>query len=164
MIRKTWLIAEKLILNTLHLTRQLHRQLIQEAGTLKKSPDAELINDIAANKKHLVMQLEQLNMQFGQILATEKLPNNQEGIKEYFLRAEAAELPTDESIDSWAQFQLICSECRTLNEQNGASIELLSYHAKRSLHILKGKPHGSNTYGPDGTTQSDSFTHILTLV
>ena len=163
MIKKTWLIAEKLILNTLYLTRELHQQLTQEADTLKKSPHAGLINDIATNKKHLVTQLEQFNMQCGQILATEKLPSNQEGIKEYFQRAEAAGLPTTESINNWAQIQFICSECRALNEQNGASIELLSYHTKRSLHILKGKPHSSNTYGPDGATQSDPFTHTLTL-
>jgi len=103
-------------------------------------------------------------MQCGQILATEKLPDNQEGIKEYFQRAEAAGLSTVESTSHWAKIQSICSECRTLNEQNGASIELLAYHTKRSLHILKGKPHSSNTYGPDGTTQSDPFTHTLILV
>jgi flagellar biosynthesis protein FlgN len=164
MIKKTWLIAEQLILNTLYLTRRLHQQLTQEADTLKKSPHAELINDIAANKKQLVMQLEQFHMQCGQILATEKLPNNQDGIKEYFQRAEAAQLPTAESVGNWAQIQFICSECRALNEGNGASIELLSYHAKRSLNILKGKPHGPNTYGPDGAARSDPFTRTLTLV
>jgi flagella synthesis protein FlgN len=164
MIEKTWPITEKLILNARHLTRQLYQQLTREADTLKKPPHTELINTIAANKKQLVMQLEQFNMQCGQILATEKLPNNQEGIKDYFQRAEAAELSTAEAINNWAQIQLLCFECRTVNEQNGAGIELLAYHAKRSLHILKGKPHSSNTYGPDGATQSGPFTHTLVLV
>lgn len=164
MIEKTWPITEKLILNALHLTRQLYQQLTREADTLKKSPQTELINNIAANKKQLVLQLEQFNMQYGQILATEKLPNNQEGIKEYFQRAAAAKLPTAEATSNWAQIQFICSDCRTLNEQNGAGIELLAYHTKRSLHILKGKPHSSNTYGPDGAAQSDPFTHTLMLV
>jgi flagellar biosynthesis protein FlgN len=164
MIEKTWPITEKLILNALNLTRQLHQQLIQEADTLKTSPDTELINTIAANKKQLVTQLEQFNMQCSQILPTEKLPNNQEGIKGYFQLADAAGLSTTESINHWAQIQFICSECRALNEQNGASIELLAYHTKRSLHVLKGKTHSSNTYGPDGATQSDPFTHTLILV
>jgi flagellar biosynthesis protein FlgN len=164
MIEKTWPITEKLILNALDLTEQLYRQLTREADTLKKPPHAELINDIAANKKQLVMQLEQFNMQCGQILATEKLSDNQEGIKDYFQRADAAGLPTAEAINHWAKIQLICSECRTLNEQNGAGIELLTSHAKRSLHILKGKPYSSSTYGPDGSTQSDPFTHTLILV
>jgi flagella synthesis protein FlgN len=163
MIEKTWPITEKLILNALHLTGRLYQQLIQEADTLKKPLHTEL-NNIAANKKQLVCQLEQFNVQCGQILATEKLLNNQEGIKVYFQRAQAAGLPTAELINNWAQIQFICSECRTLNEQNGAGIELLAYHAKRSLHILKGKPHSSNTYGPDGAAQSDPFTHTLILV
>jgi flagella synthesis protein FlgN len=166
MIEKTWPITEKLILNALHLTELLYQQLVQEADTLRTPPPphTELLNNIAANKKQLVMQLEQFNMQCGQILVTEKLLNNQEGIKDYFQRAEAAGLPTAESINNWVQIQFICSECRTLNEQNGAGIELLAYHTKRSLHILKGKTHSSNTYGPDGATQSDPFTHTLILV
>ena len=164
MIEKTWPITEKLVLNALHLTGQLYQQLTREADTLKKSPHTELINTIAANKKQLVMQLEQFNMQCGQVLATEDLPNNQEGIKNYFQRAEAAGLPTAESINNWAQIQFICSECRTLNEQNGAGIELLTYHTKRSLHILKGKTNASNTYGPDGAAQSDPLTRTLISV
>lgn len=164
MIEKTWPIAEKLILNTLDLTGQLYQQLSQEADILKKSPQVDLINNITANKKQLVAQLEQFHTQCGQILATEKLPNNQDGIKGYFQRAETAGLPTTEATNNWAQIQLICSECRALNEQNGASIELLAYHTKRSLHILKGKPHSPNTYGRDGSTQNDAFTRILTLV
>lgn len=164
MIEKTWSITENLILNALQLADQLHQQLIQEADTLKTPPHTELLNNIAANKKQLVNQLEQFNIQCSQILETEKLPNNQEGIKEYFQRAEALGLSTSESISNWSQIQFICSKCRTLNEQNGASIELLAYHTKRSLHILKGKSHSSNTYGPDGTTHSDPFSHTLILV
>jgi flagellar biosynthesis protein FlgN len=164
MIEKTWPITEKLILNALHLTEQLYEQLTREADTLKKPLHTELINDIAAHKKQLVMQLEQFNTQCGQILATEKLPNNQEGIKAYFQRAETAGLRAVESINNWAQIQFICSECRILNEQNGAGIELLAYHTKRSLHILKGKSPLSSTYGPDGTTQSAPLTHTLISV
>jgi flagella synthesis protein FlgN len=164
MVEKTWSILEKLILNALHLTGQLYQQLSQEADALKKPLHSELINNIAANKKRLVMQLEQLNIQCGQILATEKLPNSQEGIKGYFQLAEAAGLSVAELINNWAQIQFTSAECRTLNEQNGVSIELLAYHTKRSLHILKGKTHSSNTYGPDGTAESDPLTHTLILV
>ena len=164
MIEKTWPLTEKLIINALDLTEQLHQQLILEAETLQKPLHTELLNTIAANKKQLVMQLEQFNMQCSQILATEQLPNNQAGINDYFQRAEMAGFQATEAISHWGKIQSICSECRTLNEQNGASIELLAYHTKRSLHILKGKPHNSNTYGPDGATQNDPFTHSLILV
>lgn len=164
MIEKTWPIAEKLFRNCLNLTEQLHLELVQEADTLKKPLHTELINNITSNKKQLVMQLEQLNSQCSQILAVEKLPNNQEGIKEYFQRAEAAGLPITQSQSDWTQVQSLCLECRTLNEQNGASISLLTYHNRRSLHVLKAKTHSSNTYGSDGIIQNDPFTHTLILV
>jgi flagellar biosynthesis protein FlgN len=163
MVDKTWPIAEKLILNTLYLTRQLCQQLVQEADILKTAPQAELIDTITANKKQLVSQLEGFTLQFGPILASEKLPNNHDGINAYFQRSEAAGLPTAEAMGNWKRIQLACSACRALNGQNGASIELLAQHAKRSLGILKGKPHSPNTYGPDGATKSGPLAHTLTF-
>lgn len=164
MIEKTYPIAEKLILNALQLAHQLHQELNLEADALKKTQQAELIQNIAANKKQLVAQLEQFKTQLGQVLATEKLSNDRESLKEYFQRADAAELLTTESADGWSQLMLICSECKALNEQNGISIDLLSRHTKRSLHILKGKPEFANTYGPDGSTRSDLYSHSLVSV
>ena len=163
MVEKTWPIAEKLFLNTLELARKLYQQLTQEADALKAAPKPELLDAIAANKRQLVAQLEQFNVQCGQILATEKLPNNQDGIKAYFQRAEAAKLATAETLKNWELMRVICTECKTLNEQNGASIELLSHHTKRSLDILKGKPRNPGTYGPDGTAKNDPLTHTLTF-
>lgn len=164
MIKKTFPITEQLILNALQLAHQLHQELIQEADALKKTQQAEAINDIAANKKQLVAQLEQFNAQLAQVLATEKLPNNQESIREYFYRSETAGLLVAEPVENWKQLMLVCAECRTLNEQNGAGIDLLSRHTKRSLDILKGKPEFANTYGADGSTQSDKYTHRLITV
>jgi len=97
-------------------------------------------------------------------LATEKLPNDQNSIKEYFSRAEAANLSTAELIGNWTQLMIVCAECRNLNEQNGAGIDLLSRHTKRSLDILKGKPEFANTYGSDGSTQSDRHSRTLISV
>lgn len=164
MIEKTWPITEKLILNALYLTEQLYQQLIQEANTLKKPSAMDLIDAIAANKKQLVIQLEQFDLQCGQLLITEQLPNNSEGIKDYFQRAETAGLAIAEAINNWATIQSLCAECRMLNEQNGASIELLAYHTNRSLHILKGKPQSLNTYESNGSTHSDTFTSTHVLV
>jgi len=164
MIEKTYPITEKLILNALQLAQELHQELSREADALKKTQQAELINNIAANKKQLVVQLEQFNAQLSQVLATEKLPNNQESISEYFKRAETAGLLPAASIGNWTQLMLVCAECRSLNEQNGAGIDLLSRHTKRSLDILKGKPEFANTYGADGSTQSDRYSRTLISV
>lgn len=164
MIEKTYPIMEQLILNALQLAQQLHLELNQEADALKKTPQAELITAIATSKKQLVAQLEQFNSQITQVLATEKLPNDQESINEYFERAETADLLPAASISNWAQLMLVCAECKSLNDQNGATIDLLSRHTKRSLEILKGKPESANTYGSDGSTQSDRHSHSLISV
>jgi flagella synthesis protein FlgN len=164
MIEKTYPITEKLIVNALQLANELHAELNCEADALKKTHHAEVINDIAANKKQLVAQLEQFNAQLAQVLETEKLPNNQNSMREYFNRGEAAGLSMAETIENWMELMLVCAECKTLNDQNGAAIDLLSRHTKRSLDILKGKTEISNTYGADGSTQSDRHTHRLISV
>ncbi len=164
MIEKTYPITEQLVVNALQLAQQLRHELNLEADALKKNQPAELINNIAANKKQLATQLEQFNSQLGQVLATENLPNNQESIKEYFRRAETAGLPAAGLTGNWTQLMLVCADCRSLNEQNGAGIDLLSRHTKRSLDILKGKPEFANTYGSDGSTQSDRYSRTLISV
>jgi flagellar biosynthesis protein FlgN len=161
MAKTNWEIAQKLIEHTLSLTGQLYQLLTQEADVLKTSPEVELIDNITAQKKQLIAQLEELNAQFSLVLVSENLADNKAGISEYFQRAEAAGLPTHETVMLWQQIQLSCAECKALNEQNGASIDLLSLHAKRSLDILKGKTQGPNTYGRDGVSQSETISHSL---
>ncbi|MCX7101654.1 MAG: flagellar protein FlgN [Methylobacter sp.] len=164
MIEKTFPITEQLVINALQLATELLGELNREAESLKNTQESEVINNIAATKKQLALQLEQFNGQLTQVLATENLLNDQESIKEYFKRGEAAGLKISETVGNWVQLMLVCGECRNLNEQNGAGIELLSRHTKRSLDILKGKSEFSNTYGADGSTQSDKSTHRLISV
>lgn len=164
MIEKTYPIMEKQILSLLRLVELLYEQLNQETDNLKQMQQVELVGHIANNKNQLVEQMERLSKQLGDLLAMEKLPNDQEGIQTYFQRAEEAGYSTLETARIWSQIRALSSDCRTLNERNGACIDLLSRHAKRSLHILKGKPQHANTYGPDGITQSEYFGHPLVSV
>jgi flagella synthesis protein FlgN len=155
MIEKTYPLIEKHILNFLQLVELLYQQLNQEAENLKQVQQVELIGFIAGNKNQLVEQMEQLSRQLGELLAVEQLPNSQEGIHACFQRAEAAGFSIMEATRNWAQIARISADCKELNERNGACIDLLSRHAKRSLHILKGKPQLATVYGPDGITKSD---------
>jgi flagellar biosynthesis protein FlgN len=163
MIDKTYPFTEKLIADALILAEQLYQELNQEADALKKLQHPDLIGSIATNKKQLVTDLEQFNIQLGKILATENLPCDQQGLENYFQRAEAANLTTAISIINWQSIQSICAKSKILNERNGASLELLARHTKRSLQILKGKPQFTSTYGPDGITKSDSYARTLVM-
>lgn len=164
MIAKTYPITEKLLAGAVQLAEQLHRQLHQEADALRQQHSADLINAIAADKKQLVLQLEQFSKQLSQVLATEQLPPNQDGILSYLQRAEAAGLMVTDSRNHWTRLKATAGACKTLNEQNGAGIDLLARHNQRALHILKGKPQLSHTYGSNGLSQSEFYSHSLVSV
>ncbi len=164
MIEKTYPTIEKQILSLLRLLELLYQQLNQEAENLKQMQHVERVGQIANNKNQLVEQMEKLGKQLGNLLAMEQLPNDQGGIQTCFERAEAAGFSTLEAAAHWSQIRALSSDCRALNERNGACIDLLSRHARRSLHILKGKPQHANTYGPDGITKSDYLGRTLISV
>jgi flagella synthesis protein FlgN len=164
MIEKTFPLIEKQILGLLNAVEELYQQLTQEAENLKQTRQAELLDHIAGNKNRLVSRTEQLSRQLEDLLSVEQLPYHQEGIRILFQRAETSGFSTSDTAHRWAQLRSLSAACKTLNEHNGASIELLARHTRRSLHILKGKPPFANTYGPDGTARSDYASHTLISV
>jgi len=164
MIKKTYPITEELLSKGLILSHKLFETLSQEAGNLKNKTAPETLSDLATNKKEIVSQLEQFSKQLSQLLATENLPLNQEGIKEYFQKARTSGLQVADALTQWQQITTISVKCRSLNEQNGASIDLLIRHNQRSLQILRGKSQLSATYGPDGSTKTEQFSHSLVSV
>lgn len=163
MTKDSWPIAEQLIASMLDQAEQLRLQLNQEAEILKSGAQPHLMDQCTAAKKILAVQLDQLNRQFSQLLVSQKLPDNQDGVNAYLRQAEVLGFPTGDATSQWEKVRQVCAECKDLNEHNGACIDLLSLHAKRSLDILKGKTGNSNTYGKDGISKSDALTHTLTF-
>ncbi len=155
MIEHTFPIAEQLIANALQLAQRLYNQLAQESESLIRPPKADFINAVAGNKRELVAQLDMFNKQLEQILAAEQLPLSPEGVTAYFQRVAMAGLSFDTAKVEWEQLMRLCVDCKQLNEQNGASIEMLARNNKRTLHILKGKSENVTAYGRDGAVISD---------
>lgn len=164
MIEKTFPITEKLLSSGLKSTQKLFDLLNHEYEQLKRKTDPGLLMATAGNKKEMVAQLEQFSKQLGQVLATEKLTISQDGIKSYFDKAQAMGIDIASGWQCWLDITELSRKCRSLNEQNGASIDLLSRHTQRSLQILRGKSQLTTTYGPDGTTRSVLFSHTLISV
>lgn len=164
MIEKTYPITEKLLANALKAAQSLFELLTIESDKLKQKMDPEAIANIAANKRELVAQLEQFTKQLGQVLATEQLSVGNEGVTKYLAKAGAAGIRVEGVRGSWAGLAKLSENCRALNEQNGASIALLSRHTQRSLQILRGKSPLAATYGPDGVTRNELFSHTLISV
>lgn len=155
MIEHTFPIAEQLMTNALQLAQRLYQQLTQEADSLIRKPQASFISTVANNKRELVTQLDLFNKQLEQILVAEQLPHSPEGVEAYFQLVKIAGLSADKLESNWNQLIRLCTECKNLNEQNGASIDILARNNKRTLHILKGKSENITSYGRDGAIISD---------
>ncbi|MEI7839495.1 MAG: flagellar export chaperone FlgN [Methylococcaceae bacterium] len=164
MIEHTFPIAEQLIFNALQLTQRLHQQLNQEAEGLVRTPQSGFINTVANNKRDLVTQLDLFNKQLEQILAAEQLPHSQHGVNSYFQMATIANLSCDTIKKNWEAMMDLCTACKHLNEQNGASIDILARSNKRTLHIIKGKSEVVTSYGRDGSTISELQNSTLVSV
>ncbi len=164
MIEKTFPITENLLNNGFNATQKLLELLNSESENLGKQTDPNALLLIANNKRDVVSQLELFSKQLGQVLATEKLIANHEGINTYFTKAEAAGINIGESRTCWSNITALSKKCRMLNEQNGACIDLLSRNTQRALQILRGKSQLASTYGPDGSTRSELFSHTLISV
>ncbi|MGY6277671.1 flagella synthesis protein FlgN [Methylomonas sp. MgM2] len=164
MIEKTFPIAEKLLTAGRSSTEKLFELLNKEHEHLKQKTDPSVLSSVATHKKELVVQLEQFSKQLSQVLATEKLLIDQDGMANYLEKAKAASLDTTDASQCWLDITTLSKKCRSLNEQNGASIHLLSRHTQRSLQVLRGKSQLASTYGPDGSTRSVLFSHTLISV
>jgi flagella synthesis protein FlgN len=164
MIEKTFPLAEKLLSNGRKSAEYLFDLLTREYEQLKLQADPSLLATIAADKQAAATQLEQFSKQFSQILATEQLTVSQEGVKSYFEKAKTARFNVTETWQSWTDITALSKVCRSLNEQNGACIELLNRHTARALQILRGRSNFATTYGPDGSTRSELFSHTLISV
>lgn len=164
MIDKTFPIAEKLLAALLKHSHTLLRLLQTEQQMLGQKLQADIIAATAANKKTVVSQLEQLGKQFEQVLATEKLTFGKEGFDHYLSKAKQSGFDISQSQQAWQQLTDLSRQCRSLNEQNGASIELLTRHTQRSIQILRGRSLLTTTYGPDGCTRNELFSHTLISV
>ncbi|MGR9115550.1 MAG: flagella synthesis protein FlgN [Gammaproteobacteria bacterium] len=157
MIHKTFPITEKLLSNGLQLSRSLHQQLQEEMDTLQRKQSMDSLDNITRQKEHLINDLNQFAKQLGQVLETEQLPNNHTGINTYFEKAADAGLDVAQASETWKKITGFAIKSRMLNDQNGASIDLLMRHTRQSLNIIKGKNQTAHTYGPDGSTRSDQF-------
>lgn len=164
MIEKTFPITEKLLDSGVHSARKLLDLLNSESENLKLKTDPNTLLTIAGDKRNVVSQLETFTKQLGQVLATEKLSANHEGVHAYLNRAEAVGIDIGDCKSHWANITVLSKKCRALNEQNGASIELLSRNNQRALQILRGKSQLTSTYGPDGSPRGELFSHTLVSV
>ncbi|KJV07855.1 flagella synthesis protein FlgN [Methylocucumis oryzae] len=161
LIDKTLPVLDQLLDHVVLAFEQLHQTLTEEAAVLASSTDADSVASLAAYKKQRVQQLELFNTHLTQILAAENLPHSQAGIQRYFELAAALGLSIDTTKAKWDTLQQLCQTCKTLNEQNGACIALLSRHNQRCLQLIKGNTQQVSTYGAKGQYKTEQQSRRL---
>jgi len=164
MINKTFPITEKLLSHILSAMQTMLDLLNRESENLVLRSDPHALSNIVSNKRELVSLLEDYTKQLDQILATEKLSANHQGIYQYLEKAQSAGINIGDTRSCWSSITALSKKCRSLNEQNSASIDLLSRHTQRAIQLLKGKSQQSATYGADGNTKSQVFSHTMISV
>ncbi len=163
MINKTHPIAQKIIKEALKHTEQLYSLLAEEAALLQLKTTPLVLSENTQHKNEVIALLNTFSNQVGQLLASEKIENDT-GMSQYFVIAKQAGIDVSESSNDWQKLTELSKKCRTLNEQNGASIYILNQHSQRILNILKGKSETINTYGRNGRAKSNLYSNTLISV
>ncbi len=164
MIEKTYPLAEKLLEQGAIESNKLTAILNQEKDNLMQRSNPIMINKIAEEKKHKTALIEQFSRQFNQILYTSHLELNSQGVELYFREAESHKIDTTKSRQHWDLIIQQARQCKQLNQENGLRLNILMQHTQRALQILKGKSRQTTTYGPDGNSAKERFSHALVSV
>lgn len=142
------------LFETIHsLTRQLLTVLESEACALSARHHGEL-EALATEKRTIAANLEKATARQQALLQSLGLPDSKDGIVMLLARLSGEGMAVTELYACWEQVHAFSKRCQSLNQSNGASIELLHRHFTRALRILYGQISPANTYGPDGTEKT----------
>jgi len=72
----------------------------------------------------------------------------------------------NQTLKLWLSIEILLKKNKTLNEGNGAIVELNRKHTLRSLDVLRGQTgtQANETYGSDGYTQKEKITRNISIV
>ncbi len=142
-----------LLQSILNLNQQLNQSLLEESLVLKQSLSAEALDTIASQKTLLVVKLDQSTKALTRLIPEASISNIGLDIIRHIESLAINKAIQDELKTCWLSVEQIMSNNQGLNEQNGATIELLSRHQRRRLQILSGQTPTTQTYGPDGSSR-----------
>lgn len=145
-------VLKNLLESIFNLNQRLNQSLLEESLVLKQSLSAETLNTIAAQKTHLVTELNQKTTVLTNLIGSSSMSKIGIDIKAYIKGLTISNSVKNELASAWLSIEDSLTSNQSLNEQNGATLELLSRHQRRRLQILSGQNPTTQTYGPDGVT------------
>ncbi len=146
------------------LSEQVHRMLnlLNNEAVLIKSKDIAGIETIASEKQTLSTKLNSWVSQQQNILFRSENPN-QRDVSEHSAEPNINFLLDPNLADRWNHIKSLLTQCKLLNETNGACIELIKRHSQRSLEVLYNSGSAPQIYGPNGVTEASLPSRSLTL-
>jgi len=134
--------------------------LKRECQCLKKH-DSEKLLTIIDIKKELSLFIENQTRTLHKHLIKSGIKKGIYGLQTYLeTRPKSDDNP---SLKLWLSIEILVKENKTINEGNGAIVELNRKHTLRSLDVLRGQTgtQANETYGSDGYTQKDKITRNI---
>lgn len=144
------------------LSTDMCELLDAEHNCLKDSANEGLVA-ILDNKKKLSYSIEEHTRAIHKLLLTAGQNN---GIYKLQQNLQSSNLDSSRlNLELWQDIERLIAKSKTLNEANGAIIELSRQHSQRALDILRGQAGASpsKTYGANGYTQNEKITRNITV-
>ncbi|WP_440224701.1 flagella synthesis protein FlgN [Dokdonella sp. MW10] len=129
-------------------TRKLLVALEEEREALQLGDDQRLLY-VTGVKTGLLQRLEALEAERAHLVS--QVPSGNPPAPFAMTRALAAHPAT---LAAWEETVELLGYCRTLNQSNGAAVELRLRQVRQALQILSGAPPSAGLYGPQGARES----------
>jgi len=138
---------------------RLLQLLTNEREAISKS-DADALEGITAEKKHIARQLENATQACMALLKQSDFSSDDKGMLDFFASCE--EPHAVQLSEQWNTLQGVLKQCKEENRINGQLLESSQRRIKQAIGILQGQPTDQELYGRKGKTLATSLTNSLT--
>lgn len=145
----------EILQNTLEEINILFSILQKESQSLSYGHSDE-IESVAKQKHASVKRIDQLTELQNSFFESIQLPIGETGFNRFLERFSHDKPGLAEIQKTHNKIKQSLEICRSLNNKNGASIELLNRHTQRAIDILRNQTQQPSTYGPDGSRQQST--------
>ena len=131
----------------------MHDLLQQECHALTNRIVAE-IESVALKKQSSVDRILDRTELQRRFFESKQIANGEAGLERFLERFDTQNPDLVELRNYQKKIREYLEQCKKLNVCNGASIELLNRHTRRTIDVLRNAGNPAHTYGPDGNTHN----------
>jgi len=114
--------------------------------------DSEVMNDMAAKKQPLVVNLEQLGRQREAVLQAAGFSSGKDGLEAFI--ENQSERDSQGLYKLLSALKVVAKACRENNQINGGIVNVNRQYLQKAMSILRGRDVNPSSYGPSGEYSS----------